>query len=204
MGKLGGSEHTGTRIGARRAVFLDRDGVLNQNVWYEDVQAWESPRKPWEFRLVEGMLPALGSLTEAGFLLFLVSNQPNVVNGKSTAEALTAMHRLLADALGSEGIAFTDFFYCRHHPAFSGPCACRKPSPHFLLQAAEDHHLDLRQSWFIGDRVTDMRCGRAAGTRTLWIDTGQEPEQPGSELFDLRCRSLPEAVEALLAAPEAG
>ncbi len=184
----------------QRAVFLDRDGVLNGNIFYPDTGAWESPREPREWALLPGVLPALRALADAGFRLFLVSNQPNVVNGKSTLAALEAMHELLAEQLRAGAIEFTDFFYCTHHPRFTGACLCRKPNPHFLEGAAQSHGLDLAGSWMIGDRATDMQCGRAAGTRTVWINTGQERETPAMDLVDFMCGSLPEAVNQVLTA----
>ena len=186
---------------ARRAVFLDRDGVINENVWYADMGAWEAPRTLDEFRLHQGVLPALALLREAGFALFVVSNQPNVVNGKSTAAVLEAMHARLAAELAAAGISLAEAFYCTHHPEFTGPCPCRKPSPHFLEQAARDHGIDLAQSWMVGDRVTDMQCGRAAGVRTAWINTGQEPDTPDPSLVDATGKTLAEVVPQLCSAP---
>ena len=174
--------------------------MLNGNIFYPDTGAWESPRRPSEWVLLPGVLPALGTLADAGFLLFLVSNQPNAVNGKSTPEALAATHGLLLEHLRAAAVRFTDFFYCAHHPRYTGACPCRKPSPFFLQHAARTYGLDLAASWMVGDRVTDMQCGRAAGTRTAWICTGQEPDTPDNALVDLACASLPEAVKHMLTA----
>ena len=188
----------------RRAVFLDRDGVLNRNLWYADTGAWESPRSPAEFVLVDGVLPALVLLRDAGFLLFLVSNQPNEAKGKSAAGALEAMHAQLVAALAGAGLALLDAFYCTHHPDHTGPCVCRKPSPHFLKEAARDHGLALQQCWMVGDRVTDMQCGRAAGTRTAWVNTGQEPDTPDASLMDASGLNLASVVEHILSALSQG
>ena len=181
----------------KRAVFLDRDGVLNRNVWY-DTGAWESPRLPREFQLADGVLPALARLSEAGFLLFVVSNQPNVAKGKAPPGALEAMHVLLTQALAAQALSLADAFYCTHHPSFTGPCPCRKPSPYFLEGAARDHGLLLRDCWMVGDRVTDMECGRAAGTRTAWVHTGQEAETPSAHLVDVWGRNLAEVAGRIL------
>ena len=183
----------------RRAVFLDRDGVLNRNVWYRDTGAWESPRLPHEFELADGVLPALAILRDAGFLLFVVSNQPNVAKGKAPPGALEAMHTILTEALAAYGLTLTGAFYCTHHPSISSPCPCRKPSPYFLQRAAHDHGLLLADCWMVGDRVTDMECGRAAGTRTGWVNTGQEPETPAPHLVDVEGASLPAIVGLLTA-----
>ncbi len=182
----------------RRAVFLDRDGVLNRNVFYPDTGAWESPRHARKFELVGGVLPALARMRDAGFLLFLVSNQPNAAKGKSSPDALQAMHALLAAAMEASNLRFSGVFYCTHHPAFTGPCICRKPSPYFLVQAAHAHSLDLAQCWMVGDRATDMECGRAAGTHTAWIRTGQERQVPSPELVDIRGADLGDVAGQIL------
>ncbi len=182
----------------KRAVFLDRDGVLNRNVWYGDTRAWESPRLPNEFRLADGVLPALATLRDAGFLLFVVSNQPNVAKGKAPPGALEAMHALLIEALTAHGLSLAGAFYCTHHPSVTGPCPCRKPSPYFLESAARDHSLLLSECWMVGDRVTDMECGRAAGTRTGWVDTSQEPDTPTSPMVDVQDTNLPNVAARIV------
>ena len=184
----------------KRAVFLDRDGVLNRNMFYPDTGAWESPREPHEFAVGEGVVPALARLATAGFLLFLVSNQPNAAKGKSSPDALQAMQGMLETQLRAAGLAFSGVYYCTHHPEFTGPCVCRKPSPYFLEQAARQHGLSLDLCWMIGDRATDMECGRAAGVRTAWICTGEQPHAPEARLIDLRSGSLPDAVQQILGA----
>lgn len=178
----------------KRAVFLDRDGVLNPNVWYGDTREWESPRLPHEFRLADGVLPALATLRDAGFLLFIVSNQPNVAKGKAPPGALEAMHALLTGWLTAHRLSLAGAFYCTHHPTVTGPCLCRKPGPYFLHEAARDHDLRLTDCWMVGDRATDMECGRSAGTRTGWVNTGQEPETPSPHMVDVQGANLQEIV----------
>ncbi len=183
----------------RRAVFLDRDGVLNANVFYADTQAWEAPREVSAFRLAPGVLPALKRLRAAGFLLFVVSNQPNEATGKAAPGTVDAMHELLLSRLTAAGIELCGAFYCRHHPSVGGPCLCRKPLPYFLEQAGSAHRLAMPASWMIGDRHTDMECGRAAGVRTAWVRTGQEIVTPAPGLTDLEGQDLPDVVEQILA-----
>ncbi|WP_256366829.1 HAD-IIIA family hydrolase [Acidobacterium sp. S8] len=153
----------------RRAVFLDRDGVLNRNVWNSATEAYESPLTPEQFELLPKVVPALKLLRDAGYLLFLVSNQPNHAKGKADMEVLEEIHRKFEMLLTAEGIVFSDYYYCFHHPNFTGACRCRKPSPYFLFEARDRFDVDLAQSWMIGDRVSDIACGRAAGTRTIGI-----------------------------------
>jgi D-glycero-D-manno-heptose 1,7-bisphosphate phosphatase len=171
----------GTRnIERARAIFLDRDGVLNYNVLNPQTGAVEAPLRPADFRLIPGVLESLSVLQDSRFLLFLVSNQPNCAIGKATLSAHEAVHRKLETALDKARITFADFNYCLHHPravvpSLLGPCKCRKPSPYFLLKARDEYAIDLSQSWMIGDRGTDVQCGRAAGVRTIRIVDNVEP-----------------------------
>jgi D-glycero-D-manno-heptose 1,7-bisphosphate phosphatase len=145
-----------SRAEVRPALFLDRDGVLNELVWYGDTREWESPRVPEDLRLLPGAAEAAAALVAAGWPLFLVSNQPSFAKGKTTLEALKAVHVRLQEELARAGGFLEEAYYCYHHPqgkvpGYAGPCPCRKPSPHFLLEAARAHRLDLGRSWMVGD-----------------------------------------------------
>jgi D-glycero-D-manno-heptose 1,7-bisphosphate phosphatase len=153
----------------RRAVFLDRDGVLNRNIWNEATQRFESPLTTEQFELLPKVISALQLLRDKGFLLFLVSNQPNFAKGKASMETLDAIHARLETVLEGAGISFAAFYYCFHHPEFTGRCICRKPSPHFLFMARKQFGVELERSWMVGDRATDVACGRAAGAQTIEI-----------------------------------
>lgn len=155
--------------GVKRAVFLDRDGVLNRNVWNPATGKYESPLRPEQFEMLPLAVPALKLLRDAGHLLFLVSNQPNCAKGKAGMDALDAIHRRLEDALRDGSVQFAAFYYCFHHPDFTGECVCRKPSPYFLFKARDLFGVDLTASWMVGDRASDVECGRAAGVRTVRI-----------------------------------
>jgi D-glycero-D-manno-heptose 1,7-bisphosphate phosphatase len=159
--------NAGTRV--KRAVFLDRDGVLNRNVFNPATGEFESPLTPEQFDILPGVMPALQLLQDAGYLLCLVSNQPNYAKGKASMPMLHAIHRKLETALRDEEISFTAFYYCFHHPEFTGACLCRKPSPYFLFQARDEFAVSLSDSWMIGDRGSDVACGRNAGVKTIQI-----------------------------------
>jgi D-glycero-D-manno-heptose 1,7-bisphosphate phosphatase len=163
----------------RAAVFLDRDGVINRNVLNPLTRTWESPLTVEDFELMPNVLVALRALRKAGFLLFVVSNQPNYAKAKATLQNLESIHNRLLDILCKEQIEFAAFYYCLHHPhgvvpEYSGPCCCRKPSPFFLLKAHDEFCLDMERSWMIGDRDTDIECGQAAGVRTIWVLNKEE------------------------------
>ena len=184
----------------KRAVFLDRDGVLNRNVYYDDTAAWESPRESTAVRLTEGIGPALRALQAASYLLIIISNQPNAAKGKCSQEQLDEIQARLLELLLEQGVAMDAHYLCLHHPDHTGPCACRKPSPFFLLQAAECFSIDLPASWMIGDRASDIACGYAAGLRTVWIDNGEgSAPPPDKHAPTLTCASAAEAIAKLLA-----
>jgi D-glycero-D-manno-heptose 1,7-bisphosphate phosphatase len=190
------------------AIFLDRDGVLNPLVLNPASGRRESPLRAEDLRLVDGAAAALGRLRRSGYSLILVSNQPNYALGKCSLAELNAIHAKLLIELDAAGICFARFCYCLHHPkgvqrGYSGLCACRKPSPWFLLQAADELRISLAASWMIGDQPTDTRCGQAAGVHTVRIvesGTGPAAIDPCAELV---AADLCAAVDLILSKPRA-
>jgi D-glycero-D-manno-heptose 1,7-bisphosphate phosphatase len=162
------------RVTTARAVFLDRDGVLNRNIYNPATGAYEAPHHPDDFIQVPGMTEALARLRDAGFRLCLVSNQPDYALGKASLDEIHAIHAMLEAALRESGVTLDAAYYCYHHPrgitpGYSMICQCRKPSPYFLTSARDAFQLDMAQSWMVGDRVTDIECGRAAGVKTIRV-----------------------------------
>jgi D-glycero-D-manno-heptose 1,7-bisphosphate phosphatase len=199
----------GPLIERRPAIFLDRDGVINEDVFYPETGEWEAPLSPADLVLRPGVLPALTRLAGFGAALVLVSNQAAHAKGKVALEQLIAVDARLRAMLGEAGIGFTDVCYSYSHPngvvpGFSGPSLERKPSPYFLLVSAARHHFDLARSWMIGDRDTDIECGRAAGTRTILIANLHAGEKAGASAPDFRCADLAEAAEVIEGSVSAG
>lgn len=183
----------------KRAVFLDRDGVLNEPVMNPATGEFEPPHSPEDLILFPGVIESLLILQDAGFALFLVSNQPDYAKGKTTLEDIHAVHDRLDRMLTSAGIRFREYYYCYHHPEgivpeYSYACECRKPGPFFLLKAARDYGIDLQNSWMIGDRESDIRCGIAAGTRTILIEKPRSAETRGSPNCQNRAANLKDAL----------
>jgi D-glycero-D-manno-heptose 1,7-bisphosphate phosphatase len=145
----------------RPAVFLDRDGVLNRIVMRDGKAA--SPRAIEELEVESDAPATLAALKAAGYLLFVVTNQPDIRRGLMSAETLDALHARLAEALPLHEIAA-----CLHDNADA--CACRKPKPGLVLDLAERHGVDLRRSWLIGDQDRDIACGKAAGCNTILLE----------------------------------
>ena len=173
---------------SRRAVFLDRDGVLNRAVVREG-----KPYPPGnldELEVMAGAREALESLVAAGFLLLVVTNQPDVARGTQGRPEVEAIHAALSKALPVDG-----FYVCYHDDAVG--CECRKPKAGLMVQAAAEHGIELGASFMIGDRWRDVEAGQRAGCRTVWIDYGyaeRGPEKPA----DARVGSLGEAVAWIL------
>jgi D-glycero-D-manno-heptose 1,7-bisphosphate phosphatase len=143
-----------------RAVFLDRDGVLNEIIERDGKPA--SPRNAGELRIVADAAASLERMKAAGFRLFVVTNQPDVSRGLMSGAALDEIHAAVAAALPVEEIAA-----CRHDNADN--CDCRKPKPGLLIDLARRHGIDLARSWMIGDQDRDIACGKAAGCRTILL-----------------------------------
>ncbi|NBB14416.1 HAD-IIIA family hydrolase [Caulobacter sp. SLTY] len=172
-------------MSGRRAIFLDRDGVLNAVVWRDGKPA--SPRSPLEWEAAIDAAPALAALREAGFLLLVVTNQPDVRRSLMSQATLDAIHDKLREQLSVD-----DLIACVHDDRDA--CACRKPRPGMLLTLAERWGVDLAESWMVGDQDRDIACGRAAGCRTLLLT---RPYNSGAGA-DLHTDSLAEAAAAIL------
>lgn len=154
----------------QRAIFLDRDGTINQYVGFL--------KRLDEFQLIEGVAEAIRRINQSGYLAIIVTNQPVIARGDISWEKLDEIHRKMETLLGQEGAYLDDIFICPHHPdsGFAGEvpiykiqCNCRKPEPGLLLQAAEKYNIDLAQSWMVGDSQSDVEAGRAAGCRTVLV-----------------------------------
>lgn len=146
-------------------MFLDRDGTLIEEVGHLG--------DPAGVVLIRGAAAALDRLAGAGFALVVVSNQGGVARGLFTEDDIRAVNARTAELLASAGSPAIDAWYwCPHHPDFSGPCDCRKPAPGMLKRAAEELDLDLGASWMVGDHPADAGAARAAGARSILVRTG--------------------------------
>lgn len=180
-----------------RAVFLDRDGVLNELVDDPQDQRPEGPLHPDDVRLVPGAARAAKQLHDAGFLLIAASNQPAAAKGKVDGDQLRAVHARVVELLAANDVFLDDWRYCLHR-AEEG-CACRKPKPGLLLDAAQAHGIDLARSWFVGDADTDVEAGRAAGVRTVLVEHPDSAHRrTGAPRPDVVVADLQEAVETLV------
>jgi D-glycero-D-manno-heptose 1,7-bisphosphate phosphatase len=176
-----------------RAVFLDRDGVINKPVVREGRPY--PPAEARDFELYEDVAAGCARLEAAGYLLVVVTNQPDVARGAQTRAAVDAMHQKMLDVLPQ--IARVEI--CWHAGADWGDlCDCHKPEPGMILRAAKELDIDLTQSFLVGDRWRDIDCGHGAGCRTVFIDRNYSEalRQPP----DWSVKSFGQAVQVILQA----
>lgn len=184
-----------------RALFLDRDGVLDELVFYPSHGEWESPRHVRDLKMRPGVADALKQASGAGWLLFIITNQPSYAKGKCPLQDLQEIHARVLDELKRNGVTITADFICYHHPESKidgfGACQCRKPSPFFIQQAAKKYGVDLGRSWMVGDQDTDVVTGINAGCRTALLNYEHSADKRGSRKPDLTCADLADFVRKL-------
>lgn len=154
----------------QKAIFLDRDGVINKYVGFL--------RNTDEFELLPGVAKAIKKINESGYLCIVVTNQPVIARGEVTVAELNEIHNKMETLLGLEGCYVDALYYCPHHPhkGYEGEvpelkidCDCRKPKPGMLLKAAKDFNIDLKRSWMVGDGKNDIIAGKNAGCKTAYV-----------------------------------
>jgi D-glycero-D-manno-heptose 1,7-bisphosphate phosphatase len=195
----------------RRAIFLDRDGTLNELVSDPTTGNPESPLRVEDVTLIRGAAAALDRLAQASWTLIGVSNQPAAAKGAVTADRLWDINERVRNlVIDAGGPHFDDFRLCLHHPngtvaGLATVCECRKPKPGLLLQAAASRDIDLASSWMIGDTDADVLAGQAAGCRTLLL---RHPDSAHKRVQPLQptgvADTLLEAVAWLLATERQG
>ncbi len=157
-----------------KAVFLDRDGVINRLIYHQESGIIDSPFVVSQFELLPGVPEAIARLNKLGFKVIVVTNQPGVAKNHFTEDTLNLMHRKMEADLWAKGAALDAIYYCPHHPEGENPayrivCQCRKPEPGMLVRAAQDFNLDLTECCMVGDALTDIKAGQRAGCMTVFI-----------------------------------
>ncbi len=175
-------------MSSRKAVFLDRDGVLNR-VTVQDDGKPHPPANLDELEILDGVKDACTALRDAGFLLIVVTNQPDVARGTQRREIVQALNDALRHLVPVDAIQV-----CYHDDA--DECSCRKPRPGMLLEAAHTWRIDLTQSVMVGDRWSDIEAGRQAGCKTVLIEKSYSCLERC--VPDFRTTSLPDAVDWIL------
>jgi D-glycero-D-manno-heptose 1,7-bisphosphate phosphatase len=172
-----------------RTVFLDRDGVINRALERDGLPY--PPGNLGEFEILPDVPAACAKLKQAGYLLVVATNQPDVGRGTLKRETVETIHAEMCRRLPIDRVEA-----CFHPGGEPLDCDCRKPKPGMLLRAARELGIDLRQSWMVGDRWRDVDCGRAAGCRTVFIDRGYAEELRQKPHFS--AGNLAEAADIIL------
>jgi mannose-1-phosphate guanylyltransferase / phosphomannomutase len=157
----------------QKAVFLDRDGVINKEI--------DNLSNIDDFELIDGVTNALKRINKSEYISIVVTNQPVIAKGFITFSELNNIHKKMDTLLGKDGAYIDDLYFCPHHPesGFEGEikelkidCECRKPKSGMLLKASKDYNIDLTRSWIIGDRYADLKAGQSVGCKTILLKTG--------------------------------
>jgi D-glycero-D-manno-heptose 1,7-bisphosphate phosphatase len=193
--------------GGRRAVFIDRDGTISEEVGYVNHIS--------RYRVFPFAAEAVRALKEAGWLAVLVTNQAGVARGYFSEDMIGVVHELLAQELERNGARLDAIYYCPHHPSVGEPpyradCDCRKPKPGLITRAAAELDIDLAHSWMIGDRYGDTELARNAGTRAALVLTGygrgefEHQRAAWRHQPDMTAENLLEAVREILRRDDEG
>lgn len=184
----------------QKAIFLDRDGTINKKnglVFAEE-----------QFQLESCAIEAIEKINQSGYLAIIITNQPVVARGLCTIGDVETIHKKLKTLLGREGVYVDDIKYCPHHPdkgypeenpLYKIPCHCRKPDIGMIEECVKQYHIDLNQSWMIGDTTTDIQTGINAGMKTILVQTGEAGNDKKYNVQpNLVCRNLLEAVYCII------
>ncbi|WP_028863488.1 D-glycero-beta-D-manno-heptose 1,7-bisphosphate 7-phosphatase [Psychromonas aquimarina] len=179
----------------KRAVFLDRDGVINiDNGYVAEVD---------DFEFIEGVIEACQKLKEKGYLLVVITNQSGIARGYFSEEQFHTLTEWMDWSLADRGVDLDGIYYCPHHAEkgigeFKVDCDCRKPKPGMLLSAVKELNIDVSNSLLVGDKVSDIQAGIAAGVKTNYlVKTGKEITAEGRELATAVFDDLAAVVEQL-------
>lgn len=181
-----------------KAVFIDRDGTLNEMVYDETHGILDSPRRPEEVDLKPYAPDFIRSVQQCGYLVIVATNQPGIARGTLSMKALMAINERLAELLAAKEAEWDDLRFCPHFAGqvfkknkYAVECECRKPKPGMLLAAAREFNIDLPASWMVGDGLNDVQAGKSAGCRSILV-TRLKVEQ-AERFFDLK-NCQPDAI----------
>lgn len=158
-----------------KAVFLDRDGVVNEIVFHEDVEVLDSPFNVLQVRIIEGAFEAISIFNQLGFKVLLATNQPGAAKGKMSLARIEEINQYIVNLASKSGACIDQVYCCPHHPIGTPEgdpdliksCNCRKPATGLLLKGIDEHQIDINLSFMVGDSISDMQAGKAIGLETV-------------------------------------
>jgi D-glycero-D-manno-heptose 1,7-bisphosphate phosphatase len=154
---------------------MDRDGTIIKLIENPSTKKMEPPRLPDQVEFCDYAIEFMKQLQALGYKLYIISNQPDIAKKKQTAKQIFAVRDRFQEMIDEQKIIITRYYYCYHHPdgthpTYSKKCDCRKPAPGFIFYAKEQDDLDLENSWIVGDKLTDLECGKNAGIHGIYIN----------------------------------
>lgn len=157
-----------------KAVFLDRDGVVNELIYHREQGIIDSPFTVAQLQIIDGVPEAIRIFHDIGYKIIIVSNQPGIAKKHMSMKTFEAIRQHIIDELISKGANIDAEYYCLHHPQAKAPklkevCDCRKPKPGLIIKAAGELDIELKVSWMVGDGLTDIQAGKNAGCKTILI-----------------------------------
>jgi len=187
----------------KKAVFCDRDGVLNKLVLREERKEFEPPHSPEELKFFEKVLDGLLLLQKSGFEIFVVSNQPDFAKGKTGYTDIISVSDKFKNVIKENGIKIREYYYCFHHPEavlddLRVRCECRKPGTKFVEEAINKYDIERKDSFFIGDRNSDILCGRRAGLKTILVKNPDSDYKEDENKPEFESDSFFEAVKIII------
>ncbi len=164
-----------------KALFLDRDGIIDEMAYDAEFGTIDQPTNVDQVRLLFGAVDVIKQAKKLGYKTIIISNQPGIALGKMTEAGFAKIRTKIDELLAQEGAKIDAEYYCFHHPfakveKYKVTCECRKPKPGLLLQATNEHNIDLKQSYMLGDGVNDILAGHAAGVKTILLGNLLEAE----------------------------
>lgn len=193
----------------KQAIFLDRDGVINELVYFPEAGIIDTPIKVDQVKLNFGIDKLITYAKKLGYLVIVISNQPALGLNKISEKDFEAVDKKIEDMLLEKGIKLDGVYYCFHHPfakiaKYRQKCNCRKPNTEFFSKAANQFNIDLSDSWMVGDGIDDIKAGRKAGCKTILLANINSTEnlriieeQLGNIRPDFIIKKLPEALEII-------
>jgi len=193
----------------KKALFLDRDGIINKMVYNPEFGTVDTPTNSKDVELVFGIEELLKVSSSLGFLNIFISNQPNIGLKKISKSKFDEIRKTIAEKLKSVGVVIDNEYYCQHHPfalikSYQQKCSCRKPKHDLYLQAVADHDIDLSKSWSLGDGANDIIAGNNAGCKTILLGNNLETgylqlikKHLGKVKPNFIIKKLPEAIKIL-------
>jgi histidinol-phosphate phosphatase family protein len=160
-----------------KAVFLDRDGVINEIVFHEDVEVLDSPFNIRQVRIIKGAFEAIATFNQMGYKVLLVTNQPGAAKGKMSLARIEEVNQHIVNMASKSGAQIDHVYCCSHHPvgtpegdpALIKPCKCRKPGTGLLLAGIDEYKIDIGLSFMVGDSISDIQAGKAIGLKTILV-----------------------------------